>query len=318
MLTAFGVSYLWPYPGQFIATGMKVWLLGLLFLSCLKIKARELVALRKEWGFISWLVVIRMVALPILVFWITGLFLPQYQLPFGLLVLMPVGVTAAFFTGLLGGRASLTLALTVLTGLATPFWLPLVLSQLFGQTVTVSTHTLMLDLAFILILPLVIAEVLQGLQPKLVTWINQRSQKPTYGLLWLILLGTFSAHMGRLLALSWRQIGETTLITLGLFLLLAVLGWLIAYKRSKEEQIAASSGFMLMNYALAIYLATTFFAHESLVILVAVLADIPWNLGIIVMDGLFLPLVVSPAKTHMRRAVRKETTRKSRKKSFLN
>lgn len=286
MLSAFGLAYLWPAPGIGASNGLKVWLVGLLFFSCLKIQARELTSLGKEWRFIGWLVLVRILAIPVLVYWLTWLFLPVYLLPFGLLVLMPVGITAAFFTGLLGGRVILTLALTVLTGFLTPVWLPFVLSTLYNREVQVNVAKLIGDLALILVLPLVIAEGLQLWLPRGVKWLNARTQKPTYFLLWLILLCTFSTHMDRLLKLSWGVIGETVLATFGLFALLALTGWLAAWKRQLDERIAAASGFMLMNYALAIYLATTFFAHEPLVILVAVLADVPWNGSVVALDFL--------------------------------
>jgi predicted Na+-dependent transporter len=60
-----------------------------------------------------------------------------------------------------------------------------------------------------------------------------------------------------------------------IFILLHIIGYLIAYKQNKENKVAITIGAAYMNNGMAIVLAATHFEPSILVLMV--LSEIPWN-----------------------------------------
>jgi predicted Na+-dependent transporter len=71
-------------------------------------------------------------------------------------------------------------------------------------------------------------------------------------------------------SLIWK-----TAVLYMVFILLHAIGYIVCYKKSKEDKIAMSVTSAYMNNGLAIVLASEYFGSEILVLMV--LSEIPWN-----------------------------------------
>ncbi len=92
--------------------------------SCATITLDELKKIRV--AEISLFYVLRFFVLPLALFGLCALFLPEYRYVILLLGLLPVAVSAAYLSIILGGNSSLGLAATVLSSIIAPFMIPAV------------------------------------------------------------------------------------------------------------------------------------------------------------------------------------------------
>jgi len=275
-----------PSIGKFLHTGMKIWLFIILLLSSFDIRSKELKTLKKDSMFIAAASITRLMAIPALVFFATSFFLPEYQIPLTLIVLAPVGVTAGVFTNMLGGRTSLSLALTMVTGFITPIWIPIFINTIIKTSVYIPWQNMVVELLMLLLVPVIISEYIEYKYPKWIPKIN-KNKNPYINLLVLfILTGSISSQLNFIITIPFTQIIITSAITFILFIILGTIRWVISLYRPTKDEIAVVMSFLLTNFSLSVYIASTFFSHMPLATITSVLAIIPWNISIIVMGNI--------------------------------
>lgn len=286
LIASFLISAFIPQISLIIHPHIKIYLFLILLLSGFQIDNKEILGLRKDKLFITVTALIRVFMIPIIVYYCIGLILPTFQIPLTLLVLAPVGITATFFTSVFGGKTSMTLALTTITGILTPFWIPIFIFMFFKQQIELSWMNMIIELSIVLILPIILSEIMQKYQNKLVKKINKIQSPISLTLLSLILIGSISSQITKILKIPPLYILQITLITFIIFFLLGLVGWGISLHRSTKDEIAIVTSYLLMNYALTIYLTTSFFAHVPMAVIISVLAIIPWNLSVIALGNI--------------------------------
>ncbi len=276
-----------PGLGNMLYPYNKVWIFCLILLSALKISTKDIINLGREKLFIVIVALIRLILVPVVVFVISNAFVPEYQIPLTLLALAPVGSTSALFTEMLGGKPSLTLALVTITGILTPFWIPSFFHIFMQQDIHLPVGSMIIDLAMVLILPVVLSEFLQVFFKPVVKKTEKYHRYLSMVLLLFILTGVLTSQIDKLILINPLVLLWTSLLMLILFLGLGLFGWGAAIYREKEEEIAVVTSFVLMNFSLSIYIGSKFFAHMPLVVLAVVLSVIPWNLSYVILGELF-------------------------------
>ncbi len=137
------------------------------FFSCLRLDLRSAKEYARDWKFISLATFLMLVGFPLLA-WAVGLIFPgDLMFAIFLLAAMPIGMTAALLVELAGGRAAITMMLTVTTSLLAPFTIPLLTKLLYGESISVSAFALFKDLAFVIFIPFALSLFVRLLLPRL-------------------------------------------------------------------------------------------------------------------------------------------------------
>lgn len=248
-------------------------LMVILFLTYLKTDFIEIISHIKKPVFLIYILFMFLLVIPAVVFGIFQLINPELSIGFLLLCSMPAGVASPAFTNIVKGNTSLTIIVSLISHLITPFTV-ILLFFLFTQKVLpldlVSLSKTLLLLAFV---PLLSSEIIKKTKPKIIN-----ATKSYYGFISIFLVG-FLAYIG--IAIQADEILRSPVSAFlnilwlyALFIFLHILGYLVAFWRNKEDKIALSVAKTYMNSSLALGLAIAFFPPK--IVLLMVLAEIPW------------------------------------------
>jgi len=142
-----------PYNGFFLQV--------IMFATGLRLDFQEFYRELKDWRMMLLANSMMLVILPFLVTIPLKLFAPEWILPFVIAAAMPTGLTAPAVITILGGRTSIAILVAVSTSVLAPIFVPLMLNVLVGSTVAIDTVGMMLNIAYVVILPLALAAALQ-------------------------------------------------------------------------------------------------------------------------------------------------------------
>lgn len=240
-----------PYPVYFM--------MCLLFLSFLSIDLRSVWGvLRKGWRIVIWLTVLKMLILPIAVYFIFKVLYPSYALAALLITGISTGVVAPFISGLVGANGPLVLVLVVMSSLLVPFTLPALIKLLLEQDIQISLMTMIRVLILVVFLPAFGVEISRRLIPGILKQLHKARFYISLALFSVINLGVFSKY-----SLFFRQnpatMVEALVVAMALGVLYLILGILVVYKARPEDQLASVIGFGNMNNVLVIVFASQFF-----------------------------------------------------------
>jgi bile acid:Na+ symporter, BASS family len=250
-------------------------LLGMmLFLVFLKIDSLQILDNIKNYRLMIYVTVIYMIIIPVFFFFSFSIFNAELAIGILLLTAMPAGVSTPALTDIVKGNVPLSLSLTIISQMISPFTVPLLfwLINLHGHSID---KLLMLkDMAIIVFLPLIFSQVIKKYFPLSISKTQHLFTSLNVFLLFSFVYLAISSQRIYILenptGIFWK-IGVLYLV----FILLHVIGYLICFKQNKENRIAVAIGAAYMNNGMAIVLATTYFKPEVLVLMV--LSELPWN-----------------------------------------
>lgn len=133
----------------------------IMFATGLRLNLGEFIREVKDWRTLVLANGMMMVGLPFLVSIPLAFFAPEWMLPFVLAAAMPTGLTAPAVVTILGGRTSLAVLISTSTSLLSPLLIPLVLRVLASENVQVNMADMMLNIAWVVIFPLILSAVIQ-------------------------------------------------------------------------------------------------------------------------------------------------------------
>lgn len=133
----------------------------IMFATGLRLDFKEFFREAEDWRALLLANATMLVFLPLLVAIPMAAFAPEWTLPFVLAAAMPTGLTAPAVVGILGGRTSLAVLISVSTSLLSPITVPLVLRVMAGHNVEMDVIGMMLNIASVVIVPLILALVVQ-------------------------------------------------------------------------------------------------------------------------------------------------------------
>lgn len=252
-----------PYNGFFLQI--------IMFATGLRLNLREFVHEAEDWRTLVLANGTMLVGLPFLVAVPLATFAPEWTLPFVLAAAMPTGLTAPAVVTILGGRTSLAVLISVSTSLLAPFIVPLVLRVMAGQHVAIDTVGMMMNIAWVVIVPLMFSALAQ--------WkIGQKRVEKYSDLIRLVNLAAFVLVIASVSASSvdvsatggptqngFMAIGADGLIIVVLmtvfwlgvaWLAAAMLAW-----RNAVDRMTVAFCLVYMNTTLVVWIADKFF-HE--------------------------------------------------------
>ena len=244
-------SFFQPYPLYLM--------MFLLFLSFLPIKPEAVWhTIRHNGKTVLWLSFLKLIALPVVIYFLFRVFYPSYALAALLLTGISTGVVAPFISSLLNANSFLVLVMVVVSSPIVPFTLPALVKILAGQTIEISFLGMMRMLCMVIFIPILSIQVLRRLTPGLLESIMKRRFPISLFIFAIINLGIFSKYAG-----FFRQnpatLVEATLIAVVLGAVYVVFGILVQCKSTVENQLAASVSFGNMNNVLVIVFSSQFF-----------------------------------------------------------
>lgn len=148
-------SWTWAVP----------WLFALMtFSSSLSLRLRDLWRIMAQPGFLFIHLIILYIALPLCVRLCAGLVFDDARVVAGLVIisLVPAGSSSLIWVGIYRGNVALALAVIVMDTLFVPFFMPFMLHMLAGTRVSMNHGEIMVSLAFMLLLPTLLAVAMNG------------------------------------------------------------------------------------------------------------------------------------------------------------
>ena len=251
-------------------------IMGLLFL---KVDIIDVIIHIKKPMTIIYIAVIKLLALPTLIYFLFSNAPIHLQMGLFLLAALPTGVSSAAFTDIMKGHTSLNLAAVIITNLLSIFTIPFLFFIFFKAEIQLDHMGLFINLLKIIFIPFVIAKILKRtLVPNLIK--NLQSYLNIKIILLLCAMIMISISFQADTILSSLDIHIKTLLTLFFcFFLFQMAGYFCVFWKTKGEKLAISNSCMIMNNILGIVLALAFFQDE--VLTVVLLSLIPWNVMII-------------------------------------
>jgi bile acid:Na+ symporter, BASS family len=244
-----------PGPSAAVSGTIKYLMMTMLFLAFIKISPADIGrALMSNWTGMIWGILLRLVIAPAVTYWITLALYPPLALPILLLAGVSTGVSSPFFTSLCRGNISYCLVMAVVTSLILPISLPVMVKILAHATLDYDLTAMALFLAMINFVPLGAAFVFRTLAPGLLEPMNRVS----YPISLVVVAGINFGALGRYvpyLKTNPEQILYCAVCSIGLALVLALLGWSSTRTRNWADRVAASGSQVWVNNILIIALA---------------------------------------------------------------
>ncbi len=241
--------------------GAPLWcMMAVLYISFLSIRLVDVwEILGRDFVQVMYFAAIKLVALPVAIFALFSVVLPEYALAALLLSGISTGVVSVFFAGLVQANAPLVLVMIVVTSLLVPFTLPTLVILLAGKMISIPFVAMARLLGLVIFVPILVAELTHRFAPTLGARIRHRQQPISLVLFAATNLGVFARYSDFL-----RERPETLLTAVLVGVALAagyfVLGLVCAWSLAVAEKLAFIIGFAIMNNILVVVFATQFFS----------------------------------------------------------
>ncbi len=250
------------------------------FFSSLKLHVRDVRESTHDFKTISLAIALKLIIFPVVVYYVTRLISPDLALPFLLLGAMPTAMTAPLFTFMAHGKQSFSLVLSIVTSLLAPFSVPFILKFLIDQTISINLIEMSVRLLIIIVLPIALAEGIKYFRPQAARKLASISRPGSLGALGLLLIGIISVHAETIIEVITKNPAEYLIPLIIFFGAIHAVGYLFFLWLPFKKRIAATVSIAYMNFTLAIYLSSTFFPQEKVLIPI-IIASLPWSIAII-------------------------------------
>ncbi len=252
-------------------------LMLVLFVVFLKVDLRELRGHARRPLLLAYILLLNLIVIPILFYFLSLPFSKDTALALVLLAALPTGMGAAALAGLVKGKASLALILSVSSSLIAPLTLPAVFYLLFREKIELDYFKLFLRLGMLILIPLAASQAVKLLLAKAVKKAEPYLGVATIAFVSLVIMTVIGQKADHILG-NKAEVLYLLLISFGAFLVLQLAGYFMVYWLSREERIAVSVSKMIMNNALGVVIALEFFNRDyPRVALILILSEIPWS-----------------------------------------
>lgn len=274
---------LWPTPFTMFQSTfiLDVFLMAILFFTCLKIDFASIARELRNWPFIAYTTFIVLVAMPLITYPLVRLILPAWAIGFLIIAAAPAGMASGALTELCRGNTPLALAITTVTSILCPFTIPPIIKLLAGTATSPADLLRQSVMLMILIfVPLVLAQVFKKIWPAFTARHRSRYTALAIISLCLLILGAMSKNS----AVFRDHLKGSLLVLAGVFVFSAffhVLGFAAPLRRGAEDRAAVSICTAYVNNGLAIVFAMKFFENNAYAVLPAILIEFPMILLIL-------------------------------------
>ncbi|MDW0128343.1 MAG: arsenic resistance protein [Nitrososphaeraceae archaeon] len=257
----------------------------MLFLNLIQLELQDLISTFKKPKLLLMLSIMKVIIIPVTMYFVTNLISPKYALSVLLLSGISTGLGAPFVSNYVGGKLSIIVGTVIVTSLVVPFILPTLVYILYNTEFSIPIFDMILLLVISLVFPLIASGFIKKYLPKLATSINKNSLPLSIIFMDLINFAIFSKFSSYFYFESSFVI-FTTVIAVLLFSIFAITGYFVLYIINKDSSSLKYkiSGLIAMSYVNNILV--TVFAQQFFGSQVAALAafyNIPYYFGIILL-----------------------------------
>jgi BASS family bile acid:Na+ symporter len=250
-------------------------LLGMmLFLVFLKIDSLQVIENIRNYKLMIYISSLYMIIIPLFFYFSLTIFNPDLAIGILLLTAMPAGVSTPALTDMVKGNASLSMSLTIISQLISPFTVPFLFWLINYGGYSIDKLLMLKDMAIIVFLPMIISQMIKTYMPLRINKIQHYFTSLNVLLLFAFVYLAISSQRNYILNNPSGMVWKIAVLYL-VFILLHIIGYFICFRQNKENRIAVSIGAAYMNNGMAIVLATSYFKPEVLVLMV--LSELPWN-----------------------------------------
>jgi bile acid:Na+ symporter, BASS family len=283
---------LFPSTGELFSPYLLVILGLLLFLNLIQLDFQDLISTFQRPKFLLILSIVKVIILPVTMYFVTNQIFPKYALSVLLLSGISTGLGAPFVTNYVGGRLSIIVGMVIITSLMVPFILPPLVYVLYNTQFSIPLFDMILLLVISLIVPLLGSGIIKKYLPKLATTINNSSLLLSIILMDLINFTIFS-KFSSYFYLELPFVINTTILAFVLFAGFAVTGYLILYlinkDTSRKDKISGLIAISYVNNILVTVFAQQFFGSE--IAALAAFYNMPYYIGIIFLKIFYSKLI---------------------------
>ncbi len=256
-------AILFPTTGKVFHPLLLPLMMILLFLSFLGIDFSALTdTSRATLSRLGVLVTVKLIALPICLYWITLVLEPDFALPVLLLSGISTGVVAPFMGALVDANPVTIVRMVIVTSVLVPFTLPPLVKALAGASLTIPVFMMFRLLAVAIFLPMAAVWVLRRFAPRFLDKIR-RAQFPIAMVLFAAVnLGVFSKYSAFFFGNPGRLVMAVG-VAYTVSILYYCVGYILSPGQEVEERIAAAVGMAIVNNVLVIVFSAEFFGPLS-------------------------------------------------------
>lgn len=281
VISSMTIAILYPDFGSLFKDLPVYCLMANFFLSYLSIELSSIWnVLKSHSRHILAITVIKLVILPLFLFYVFNYLAPSYALSALLLTGISTGVVAPFISNLVKGNSSLVLVVLVITSILAPFTLPVIIKIFTVKQVEISLPGMIRMLATIIFIPILAVEILRIFAPRLTNYLLKGQFLVSLVLFAIINLGIFYRY-----APFFKKepyiIVMATIVAIVLSAIYCIAGINLFRKSSLDNKLAGAVIFGNMNNVLVIVFSSKFFGPVEP--LVAAMYIVPFF-------GLIIPL----------------------------
>jgi bile acid:Na+ symporter, BASS family len=286
------LGILFPSTGELFSPYILIILGLLLFLNLIQLDFQDLISIFRNPKFLLILSILKVIIIPVTMYFVTNLINPKYALSVLLLSGISTGLGAPFVTNYVGGRLSIIVGMVIITSLAVPFVLPTLVYVLYNTEFSIPVFDMILLLVISLVVPLVGSGIIKKYLPGLATSITKSSLPLSIFLMDLINFAIFS-KFSSYFYLELPFVIITTILAFVLFATFAITGYLIFYFMNKDsstkDKISGLIALSYVNNILVTVFAQQFFGSQ--VAALAAFYNMPYYIGIIFLKILCSKLI---------------------------
>lgn len=272
----------WPGTFGWINNYSTPLLMAVFFTSSLRLSLPALLKYAKDWRMLVIANVFMLVIIPLALFIPLHFLSPEWAIAFLIAGVMPTGMTIALVAEFFGGTPPLALLITVTTSLLAPLTIPLMFQVAIGQSIPIPVGSMMRSLFISIVIPFVIAAIIQRKAPKLVQRHDSGLRILSVLLFGILVTGITAGTSGTALPhLGWIDVGIILAGTLWTGLLTRSSYDLISW-RTKGERLTVALCLVYINNTLALFIADRYFKEYGAVARVVVI--------LLVLNLLLLPI----------------------------
>ena len=261
------IGILLPSFGIIFEPFLLVWLGFLLFLNLLKMDPQQLTFIIKKPLLIIIFTIIKLIAIPILLYAITTIAYPSLALSVLLLSGISTGLGAPFVINVFerSNRLPFVVGMIILTSIAVPFILPsLVFLLVDVSKFEIPVENMIILLAEALFLPLFAGWFTKRKASKLAKKIEDKSFLLSMILISFINFGIFAKYSNYFFS-QYSFVITMTVAAFALYFVYGLIGYVSAFLLGKKDKSYRIAAFVIMSYVnniLVVVFASEFFGSE--------------------------------------------------------
>ncbi|HTY24101.1 MAG TPA: hypothetical protein VMC85_13285 [Desulfomonilaceae bacterium] len=235
----------------------------ILFLSFMKIDFHVLLdtSPRAMLG-LAKLVVIKLLVLPVLLYWITIWIIPDYAVPVLLLSGVSTGVVGPFIATLVNAEVSQVARMVVVTSVLVPISLPGLVKLLAGADISIPLELMVWMLAVAIFVPMAAVLFMRRFLPGVLHAMDKLRFPLSLGAFAATNFGVFSQYS----SFFYQNVGQILMAVAVAYVLSVIyyfIGFVVSPKQKPVDKLAAGVSLAIVNNVLVIVFSSQFFGPLS-------------------------------------------------------